>query len=165
MDEVDTPRLNIDELYQTKQKIDLNRLELFNKLLKRIHSKIIFISKKRDQYNFCSYVMPEILIGYPNYNLADCLNYIMSSLKNDGFRCRYIHPNLLFISWDHWVPSYVRDEIRKKTGITVDHLGNKIQEKKTSFNLQNTNITSSKKQENINNIYGDKIIGSINRFF
>lgn len=164
MDE-DTPRLDIDELYQTKQKIDMNRLELFNKLLKRIHSKILFLSKKREQNNFCSYVMPEILIGYPNYNLLECLNYIMTSLKNDGFRCRYIHPNLLLISWDHWVPAYVREEIKKKTGVLIDSQGNKVQEKKTMFNPITTTSTQSKKQENINNIYGDKITNSINHLF
>lgn len=163
MDE-DTPRIDIDDLYQTKQKIDMNRLELFNKLLKRIHSKIFFISKKRDQDNFCSYVMPEILIGYPNYNLAECLNYIMSTLKKDGFRCRYIHPNLLMISWDHWVPLYVREEIKKKTGVIIDSQGNKIQEKKTTFNTL-PSTSSSKKQENINNIYGDKITNTINNLF
>lgn len=163
MDE-DTPRLDIDELYQTKQKIDMNRLELFNKLLKRIHSKILFLSKKREQNNFCSYVMPEILIGYPNYNLLECLNYIMTSLKNDGFRCRYIHPNLLMISWDHWVPAYVREEIKKKTGVIIDSQGNKIQEKRATFNTLNTS-PQSKKQENINNIYGDKITNSINHIF
>lgn len=152
MDEA--PRLDIDELYQTKQKIDLNRMELFNKLLKRIHSKIIFLSKKREQDNFCSYVMPEILIGYPNYNLAECLNYIMNSLNKDGFRCKYIHPNLLLISWDHWVPMYVRDEIKKKTGIMVDPQGKPIQEKKSAFPTQH------KKEFNI---YGDKITNTINQ--
>ena len=32
--------LNIDELYETKKKNDLNRLELYNKLLLKIHNKI-----------------------------------------------------------------------------------------------------------------------------
>jgi len=39
---------------------------------------------------------------------------------------RYTHPNLLLISWKHWIPSYVRNEIKKKTGVVVDGYGNKI---------------------------------------
>jgi UTP-glucose-1-phosphate uridylyltransferase len=35
----------------------------------------------------------------------------------------------LFISWNNWVPSYVRDEIRKKTGINLDNTGNIIEKK------------------------------------
>jgi hypothetical protein len=49
---------------------------------------------------------------------------------------RYTHPNLLFISWKHWVPGYVRDEIRKKTGINIDGMGN---EKKKNDNLISKN--------------------------
>ena len=32
------------------------------------------------------------------------------------------------ISWKHYVPSYVRTEFKKKTGITIDEHGNRIQE-------------------------------------
>jgi hypothetical protein len=47
-------------------------------------------------------------------------------LKENGFQIKYIHPNTLFISWQHWVPSYVRTEIKKKTGIIIDEFGRKI---------------------------------------
>lgn len=164
MDE-DTPRLNIDELYQTKQKIDLNRLELFNKLLKRIHLKIKQSSKHREQLNFCSFVMPEILIGYPNYNQVECLNYVISILENDGFKCKYIHPNLLMISWNHWVPDYVRDEIKKKTGINVDSYGNKKEKIYNPFKQERPDSKKSKKQENIDNIYGENLINSMKNNF
>ena len=113
-------RLNIDELYETKKKNDLNRLELYNKLLLKIHSKIKTASRLRNSDNFCSYIMPEILVGFPNYNLSDCLIFVVDSLQNNGFLTRYIHPNLLFISWNHWIPSYVRDEYKKKTGVSID---------------------------------------------
>jgi len=34
----------------------------------------------------------------------------------------------IFISWDHWVPSYVRNEIKKKTGIELNEYGEKIKQ-------------------------------------
>ena len=52
----------------------------------------------------------------------------MNTLEENGFKVRYFHPNTLFISWDHWVPSYVRTEIKKKTGININEYGEKIQE-------------------------------------
>ena len=110
----ETPHIDIDELYETKQKLDINRVNLYNKLILRIHTKIKLTSKQRNNNNLCYFVMPEILVGYPNYDFNECLLYIISSLENDGFLLKYIHPNLLLISWNHWIPQYVRDEIRKK---------------------------------------------------
>jgi hypothetical protein len=120
------PYIDIDELYDTKKKNDINKLELYNKLLLKVHTKIKVASRQRNSDNFCSFIMPEILIGYPNYNLSDCLVFIVDSLETNGFLTRYIHPNLLFISWNHWVPKYVREEYKKKTGIAIDELGESI---------------------------------------
>lgn len=143
----DTPHLDIEELYETKQKTDLNRLELYNKLLRQIHTKIKTASRQRNPDNFCSYLLPQFLIGYPNYNISECVMYIIDKLENDNFLTRYIHPNLLLISWNHWVPSYIRKEIKKKTGISVDHFGNKI-ENKTKISFE-----TDKSKSNSKNIY------------
>jgi len=32
---------------------------------------------------------------------------------------------LIFISWGHYIPTYVRTEFKKKTGISIDEHGNK----------------------------------------
>ena len=50
-------------------------------------------------------------------------------VKN-GFVVRYTHPNLVFVSWQHWVPQYVRDEIKKQTGLIVNGMGETIGGKK-----------------------------------
>jgi hypothetical protein len=52
----------------------------------------------------------------------------MDKLKENGFSIKYIHPNTIFISWAHWVPSYVRAELKKKTGIIVDERGNVVED-------------------------------------
>ena len=53
----------------------------------------------------------------------------MNTLQENGFNVRYFHPNTLLICWDHWVPSYVRNEIKKKTGIMINEYGEKIEDK------------------------------------
>ena len=125
------PQLNIDDLYETKKKNDLNKYNLYKKLLVKIHTKIKTASRQRNSDNFCSYVMPEVLVGFPNYNLSECLVFIVDSLESNGFLTRYIHPNLLFISWNHWVPKYVREEYKKKTGIAIDSMGEPVNKDKT----------------------------------
>tara|TARA_B110000114_G_C14943796_1_gene337512 strand:- start:283 stop:768 length:486 start_codon:yes stop_codon:yes gene_type:complete len=158
---MDVPHLNIEELYETKQKIDINRLKLYNNLLSRIHNKIKITSRQRDQLNFCSYCMPEILVGFPNYNMAECLTYIIDKLEFDGFLCKYIHPNLLMISWNHWIPQYVRDEIKRKTGKLIDCYGNEEVKNKITFNKEPIKKTISKS----NNIYDDSLLDSMNNLF
>uniref|UniRef100_A0A6C0EVR1 Uncharacterized protein n=1 Tax=viral metagenome TaxID=1070528 RepID=A0A6C0EVR1_9ZZZZ len=130
---MDVPRINIDDLYESKKKNNLTRLDIYNKLLIKIHAKIKMASRLRNNDNFCSYIMPEVLIGYPNYNFEECLVFIIDKLQNDGFLTRYIHPNLLLISWNHWVPMYVRDEIKKKTGKQVSCYGELLEEKDKSI--------------------------------
>ena len=125
------PRLNIDELYEKKKKTDMNRLSVYVKLLKRIHNEIKMTSRMRENNQICFFVMPEVLVGYPNYDISECLSYVMDRLNTDGFSTRYVHPNLLMISWSHWVPSYVREEIKKKTGKEIDQYGTVIEKQST----------------------------------
>jgi len=119
-------KINIDELYEKKKQYDLNKLELFNKILNRIHVRIKTTSRQKINEQFCWFVVPEIILGVPKYDQAACIAYILDKLKTNGFNVKYIHPNTLFISWMHWVPSYVRTELKKKTGIEINEYGLKV---------------------------------------
>ena len=121
-------KLNIDELYEKKRHQDLNTLALFNKILNRIHVRIKTTSKQKHDSQFCWYVVPEVMIGVPKYDQGACIAYLMDKLTTNGFNIRYIDPNMLFISWLHWVPSYVRTELKKKTGININEYGQKVEE-------------------------------------
>jgi len=123
-------KINIDELYEKKRQVDLGKLELFKKILNRIHVRIKTTAKHSIHEKFCWFVVPEVIIGVPKYDQAACIAYLMNALQENGFNVRYFHPNTLFICWDHWVPSYVRTEIKKKTGIAINEYGEKIEEEK-----------------------------------
>ena len=123
-------KINIDDLYEKKRQVDLGKLELFKKILNRIHVRIKTIAKLNSNDKLCWFVVPEIIIGVPKYDQAGCIAYLMNALQENGFNVRYFHPNTLFICWDHWVPSYIRTEIKKKTGISVNEYGEKIDEEK-----------------------------------
>ena len=116
-------KINIDELYEKKKQYDLNQMHLFNKLLNRVHVRIKTTSRQKMDELFCWFIVPEIMIGVPKYDQAACIAYLIDKLKKNGFNVRYIHPNTLFISWMHWVPDYVRTELKNKTGIIVNEYG------------------------------------------
>jgi hypothetical protein len=98
-------------------------------LLGRIHNKIKLTSRQKHDEQFCWFVVPEMMIGVPKYDQGAAIAYIMDKLTDNGFVTKYIHPNLIFISWKHWIPAYVRSEIKKKMGYSVDGWGNIIDKK------------------------------------
>ena len=147
-------KINIDELYEKKKQYDLNKLELFRKILNRIHVRIKTVARQSINEKWCWFVVPETIIGVPKYDQAGCIAYVMDSLDKNGFAVRYFHPNTLLISWNHWVPTYVRDEIKKKTGLQVDEYGRTIVEENNDEEDEQSNsieqISNSKKYTPIN---------------
>ena len=138
-------KINIDELYEGKQRKDLQTLELFQKILGRIHLRIKTASRQKGNEQFCTFLVPEVMIGIPKYDQGECIAYLVGKLRDNGFMVKYTHPNLLFISWNHWIPGYVRSEIKKKTGMVVDGNGN-ITSKSDNSNKQ---ITASNPNDNL----------------
>jgi hypothetical protein len=119
-------KINLDELYEKKKEQDKNKLFTYNKILTRIHEKIKLTSRQKSNQHFCWYVVPEIILGVANYDHAGCIAYIVDKLQENNFLVRYTHPNLLLISWLHYVPNYVRTEYKKKTGTAIDEFGRPI---------------------------------------
>jgi hypothetical protein len=101
---------------------------IFNKLLNRIHKRITLTARNKSSDQHIWFTVPEYIFGEPVYDKGDCIAYLVAKLESSKFQIRYVHPNTLFVSWSHFIPSYVRQEYRKKTGIAVDEYGN-IKEK------------------------------------
>jgi len=144
-------KLNIDDLYEKKKQHDLGKLTLFNKILNRIHVRIKTTSKQNINEQFCWFLVPEIIIGVPKYDNDSCIAYLLDKLKKNGFNVKYIHPNTLLISWNHWVPSYVRSEIKNKTGIIINEYGEQIEESNTNkseYSHEDTNYQMFNIKEN-----------------
>jgi hypothetical protein len=128
----ESTKINLDELYERKQQQDLNTMTLYNRILARIHARIKTVSRQQTKEQFCWYIMPETIIGVPKYDYGACTAYIIDQLRENGFIVKYTHPNLLLISWANWCPSYVRNEIKKKTGIVIDGTGSRVDKNKNN---------------------------------
>jgi hypothetical protein len=131
-DDDDNTKVNLDDLYERKQQHDLNTMRTYNRILNRINNKVRTVSRIQTSEQFCWYVIPEHIIGVPRFDKEACTAFIIDKLTDNGFILRYTHPNLLFISWKHWVPAYVRSEIKKKTGVSIDGYGNKVEKRDDS---------------------------------
>jgi hypothetical protein len=134
-------KINLDDLFEKKREIAESKLNLYNKILNRIHEKIKLTSRNQQgKEQFCWYIIPEMMIGISKYNVGECTDYILRKLRDNDFVVRYTHPNLVFISWAHWIPGYVRQEYKKQTGDAIDGYGNLVN---STPQLENKKIEST----------------------
>ena len=148
--------VNIDELYEKRQQRDLRQVSIFNKILNRIHKRIKVTGRSKINDQYIWFTIPEYIFGEPVYNKADCIAYIIAKLESNKFHIRYMHPNTLYVSWSNWVPSYVRSEYKKRTGVNVDELGqviNKIDKNEIIDDPNNTILNNGESSEKPKKIY------------
>ena len=131
-DDENVGKVNIDDLFEKTQKRDMKQLAIFNKILNRIHKRITVTARTKREEKFIWFTIPEYIFGEPIYDKTDCIAYIITKLETNGFFIKYVHPNTIFVSWEKWVPSYVRHELKKKTGMVVNEKGEIIEKKDDS---------------------------------
>ena len=123
-------KINLDELF-TQQKVEhVNKKKVYQKILARIHKRIKYQSRLKQSDSYCFYLIPEFILGTPKYDIAACTAYLIKTLEENGFVVKYTYPNLLFISWKHYIPDFERQKYRKETGVKIDGFGNVIKRKK-----------------------------------
>ena len=104
--------LNINDLYDSINNKNFKRLKKFDDILLQIHRRIKYHADLEQTH--CLFCIPEFIFGIPLYNINDLKNYIMETLKKNGFKLLYFHPNTLFISWDVENKLKNKDDKKKK---------------------------------------------------
>ena len=133
-------KINMDDLFNKDREQFQQREKIYSKILNRAHTQIKLTSRQRNCNKFTFFLIPEFLVGTPTYDVAACTAFIMDKLKKNGFFIKYTHPNLLFISWNHYIDKMKRAEIKKHYGISVDGFGNRVKDKgKTESKPDNIN--------------------------
>ena len=156
-DQEATGKVNIDELYDKNMRRNLKQISIFNKILNRIHRKIQLSSRTTRNDKHIWSIVPEFIFGEPTFDQGDCIAFIVGKLADNGFHVRYIHPNTLFISWENWVPSYVRSEFKKKTGKTINEKGQVIETKDKETTDESSSMTPDERLLSNENINGVKV--------
>lgn len=95
------PQINISELYSMQKKQEQKRTICFDKILEMCHNRIKSIAAIKGQNTF--YEIPAFVLGFPLYNLDECLKYIVNALRKNGFLVQILprpHIAVVYISWD-----------------------------------------------------------------
>jgi len=90
-------QLNINDLFETTNHKTLRRLETYDGILKQCHCRIKYYSKF--EKTTCFFAIPEFIIGIPLFDVTELRTYMVNSLKKNGFKIMYLHPNWLMVDW------------------------------------------------------------------
>lgn len=133
--------------YLQKQKSDKenSKLEIYKVVLNKCIEKIVYTNKHTDK-TFIIFEVPQVLIGYPLYDMKSCLLYIIKKLFKHGYIIEFIEPFYLYIDWGSSNPI-----INNVSNVSINNSSNNNNDK------VNTNLTKllNKKNNNIEFIFED----------
>lgn len=92
-------RINILNLHEEINRKKERRILHFQRVLQTCHRKIKNASKQ--EHTRVYFDVPEFVLGLPVFNLSECITYLFTKLKENGFFVRFIPPKILYISWDY----------------------------------------------------------------
>lgn len=94
------PQISISDLYTLKNKKDKIKTNTFNIIIEKCHLKIKNIAEQGGMNVF--YEIPYLVVGCPLYNINDCIEYVVESLRKNGLLVQILpFPNntTIYISW------------------------------------------------------------------
>ena len=91
--------IDISDLHRKTNELKKRKIKIYDEVLQKCHHRIKLVSKLTSLNQWSFYIIPKVLFGIPLYNLAECVEYLVKMLTENGFRVAYTHPNLLLITW------------------------------------------------------------------
>jgi len=95
-----TNKIDLYELIKIKERREIKNSAVFNHILELCYKKIRHIAEHGGMSLY--YKVPNIIIGYPIYNINNCIEYLEKQLKKSGLYIAILAPpnnNYLYISW------------------------------------------------------------------
>jgi len=96
--------LNLDKYIELKKQQEKKKKKCY-KNIKSLFNNLIEHNIKSN-INFIIYEMPPFIIGEPDYNILECINYVIEKIKDDkNFNkiieeIQYYKPNVIYIKWN-----------------------------------------------------------------
>jgi hypothetical protein len=89
---------SISSLHKEKTIKESSKNDIFNIVLNKIVQKIVYTNRHTEQ-TYVIFEIPQILIGYPQYDMKSCIIFVMNKLSENGYMVDFIQPFYLYIDW------------------------------------------------------------------
>lgn len=90
-------KLNLRKLNATTKKLEEFRNKTYNEVKKQCYNRINIISKAPK--NFCWFIIPKLIIGYPPIDIDECAEYLKNELNKEPVVYDFFSPNIFYITW------------------------------------------------------------------
>ena len=91
-------QLNVRQLSAMMETRQARRHQCFEKVLELCFTQVKRHADKNAM--FCFFEVPDFLLGFPLYDLNECIAYVVDKLQKNEFLVRYYFPRILYISWN-----------------------------------------------------------------
>ena len=93
--------ITLTELYRVRQMKDHSKKASYERVLELAHRRIRNVNSYGGLNTF--YEIPGMLVGFPLYNVMDCMTFVIEHLRGAGFLVQILpapHIGVVYISWD-----------------------------------------------------------------
>lgn len=109
------PQLTLAELYSMqKQKLKLRGVS-FDRVLELCHRRIRTVASYGGQNTF--FEIPGMIMGYPLYNVKDCMLHLVDAMRKSGFLVQILPPPHVAVMYISWNPVDVRPPVKKSPAV------------------------------------------------
>lgn len=96
--------LNAKDIVAAQAKKINKRHESFKQIIEQCNKQIKKSIEIERNITFTLFEVPEFLIGFPLFDLNECITYLIKHLTSAGFTVKYFFPRIIYISWAVVVP-------------------------------------------------------------
>lgn len=89
---------SIKNLANNNEKVKRKMIFVYERVFNMCKKEIIY--KDKIGYKSFLFIPPSKISGEPDYEISDCLRYIIDKLRKGGFTVFYKHPAKILIIWD-----------------------------------------------------------------
>jgi hypothetical protein len=105
------PQLTLAELYSVQKQKQVARHDSYDRVLELCHRRVRTVATYGGMNSF--FEIPGMIIGYPLYNIRECMNYVIEAMRKSGFLVQILPPPHFAVMYISWEPSEVRPPVRK----------------------------------------------------
>lgn len=105
------PQLTLAELYNVQKQKQKSRQGSFDKVLELCHRRIRTVASYGGMNTF--FEIPGMVLGFPLYNVRECMQHIVGSLRKSGFLVQILPPPHIAVMYVSWDPNEVRPPVKK----------------------------------------------------
>lgn len=132
--------INLWDLNAARRKRYEKYKKIFSIVLDKCHQKIMATGSQMQTE--CIFEIPKYIPGMPLFDNKECMMYVLTQIKQNGFRVQVLTHTSIYISWQH-IDLYAKNSTNKRVKKTQKTATTKTRNKNNQKEYRSIPDTSS----------------------